>query len=545
VLKALSGFVVLTVVCGGAVAPAVAVVPTPQVSAPVAAAQLSGVLAAITEPPSARAAVRGDVARLRWWACPDAIAPTMQCATFLVPVDYRKPGGRQFTLALARVPATGEKKGSLFFNPGGPGGPGTATISTLATRLPASVRSRFDIVTWDPRGVGATLPALNSCPRPNLVLPATGVVDWPAVRSQAAASVKAANEQCQRNNAKYLGHVGTNNVVRDLDALRAAVGDKKLTYWGISYGTRIGYVYAMMFPDRIRALVLDGNISPKSTFADFSRVGSLAPDSALAFMKTASPPTYNSIIATLNGLDIAPINLGDGIQYTRWSYLTSIEGQIRYEGSWPGLIAANARIETARLATPAGAAERDRLREVANQSDGNLGQAFSVVNCLDYPQRMTTAAQDAIITHNAAIAPIYGGRMTTEYSLGCSGLSLRPDPVPTTRSATSRARIRNARVIIANATHDGATPMVWAKAMRASFASGVLIKYRGAQHGLWTQTPSTCVNNRITNYVVRLKMPRPVTCPFAPAPGTPRIDKGLDDPQSVSLRSPFDAAFAR
>ncbi|MEI6621298.1 MAG: alpha/beta fold hydrolase [Actinomycetes bacterium] len=512
------------------------------VAIPVAAAEPASTPAALSAP---RATPRGDVSTLRWRSCSLPTVPTLQCGTLLVPYDYAKPRGRQFRLAVARVPATGKKTGSLFVNPGGPGGSGVQLVPGVIGFIPQSVRAQFDIVGWDPRGIGQTRPALQSCDPTNLIAPVSGPVNWPVARSLTAAAATVANAACQRLNAKFINYLGTNNVARDLDQLRAAVGDRKLTYWGVSYGTRIGYVYALKFPDRVRAMVLDGSISPMGNFADLAQVGGLAPDSAPQFLRAASPPTYNSIIATLNGLDAVPIDLGGGVQYTRWNYLTSMEGAIRYEAAWPGMISSNAQLETARLATPAGAAQRDRLRGLVDQSDGNLGGPFSVVNCLDYADRMTAAAQDAAISHNAAVAPIYGGRMTTEYSLGCSGLSLRPDPVPSTRSAKNRARIAALPVVIANATNDGSTPLVWAQAMRQSFARGALIKYRGAEHGLWMLTPSTCVNNRITNYFVRRKHPQPVTCPFAPAPGLPRMAGLLDGQQSLFPRSPLDASFDR
>jgi pimeloyl-ACP methyl ester carboxylesterase len=387
--------------------------------------------------------------------------------------------------------------------------------------MPASVRAHFDLVSWDPRGIGATRPALQKCPQPALVLPTTGVVDWSTARADSAVVVAAANRRCQTHNSAFINHMGTNNVVRDLDRLRAAVGDRTLTYWGLSYGTRIGYVYALMYPNRIRTMALDGNIDPKGNYAGLTE-GGVALDSALRFMSSVSPPTYASIIATVNGLATAPIPLGNGKLYTRWNYLTSMSSAIPSQSSWPQLIDYNRGIETARLNTPEGERERARLLASLGTSDGNLGGAFSVVNCLDYADRMTATAQNAAIGRNAAVAPIYGGFITAEYALGCTGLSLRPDPVPTTNSPANRARIKGLPVVIANATNDGSTPMFWAQRMRASFARGVLLKYSGAQHGLWMLTPSTCINNRISDYVVARTLPTPALCPFAPPANLPR-----------------------
>ena len=474
---------------------------------------MTGAFAAV---PSAAVPItpQGDVPGIHWRSCPTPGAPTLQCGTLLVPYDYSTPGGSQFTLAVTKLPATGKKTGSLFFDPGGPGGSGTDVVEPLAGFLPTSVRATFDLIGWDPRGIGATRPVLRNCPLPRLVVPTSGTVNWTRARSRSSVVVAAANRTCQKNNARFINYMGTNNVARDLDRLRAAVGDSKLTYWAISYGTRIGYVYALMFPGRVRAMVLDGNIDPRGTFAGLTQ-GGVALDSALQFMQTVRPAIRASILATIASLDAAPIALGSGVSYTRWDYLSFMSSVIPNERSWPFIIANDQQISLARTNTPEGAAVRVQLRAQRAESDGNLGGAFSVVNCLDYADRMSASAQNAVITHNASVAPVFGGLITAEYSLGCAGLTLRPDPVPTTRPAANRARIKDVKVVIANSTNDGSTPLIWARNMRSSFASGVLIRYRGAEHGLWMLTPSTCVNNRITAYVLRLAMPTAALCPSA------------------------------
>ncbi|MDQ1307295.1 MAG: Alpha/beta fold hydrolase [Actinomycetota bacterium] len=522
VLGALLSVGVTAPVVSAAVVPALA----PPAPSEVNAAPVSGTAppvpaAPVPAAPAPATAARGEITGLRWRPCPASGTPTLQCGRLLVPYDYSQPAGPQFALAVSRVPATGRRTGSLFFNPGGPGGAGAGAVAGLSKVMPAAVRARFDLVSWDPRGIGNTRPALKSCLQPRLVLPVSGVVDWPTARAESAVVVAAANRTCQASNSSFINHMGTNNAARDLDRLRAAVGDRKLTYWGLSYGTRIGYVYALMYPNRIRAMTLDGNIDPKSNYAGLTQ-GGVALDSALRFMSSASPPTYAAIMAMVSGLDAAPIPLGNGKQYTRWNYLTTMASAIPSESSWPYVIGYNRSIETARLNTPAGAKERAKLLASLDASDGNLGGAFSVVNCLDYADRMSAAAQNSAIGHNALVAPVYGGFITAEYALGCTGLSLRPDPVPTTRSAANRARIAHLPVVIANATNDGSTPMIWALQMKASFGRGVLLKYSGAQHGLWMLTPSTCINNRITNYFVSLAFPTPTLCPFAPPANLPR-----------------------
>ncbi|MEI6622880.1 MAG: alpha/beta hydrolase [Actinomycetes bacterium] len=467
-------------------------------------------------------ALRSDVKKLAWRSCPTEAMPTLQCAILPVPFDYSKPWIGTFRLAVVRLPATGRKKGSLIFNPGGPGGAGTSSIAGFAHLMPASILSRFDFVSWDPRGIGETQPALQNCSGQFPVRPISGPVNWTTVRTASAATAAASNRICQQSNRRFINYLGTNNAVRDLDELRAALGDRKLTYWGMSYGTRIGYVYALNYPRRIRTMVLDGNIDPKGNYAGLTQSGT-ASDSALKFLASVSPPTYNSVIATRDSLDATPIDLGGGTTYSRWTYLDLVQPLMMFQGTWPSIHKIQALVNAARLPGPAGDSARDILKSTISQHDSNVGGAFSVVNCLDYADRMSATAQNAIVTKNAAKAPVFGGSLTTDYAIGCAGFTLRPDPIPTTRSATNLARLRGLEVVVSNSTHDASTPMIWADKMASSFPSATYLKYRSGQHVIWMTTPSTCVNDRISTYVLTRRHYRSHTCPFAPPPGLPTM----------------------
>ncbi|HEX3240843.1 MAG TPA: alpha/beta fold hydrolase [Solirubrobacterales bacterium] len=197
---------------------------------------------------------------------------TYECATFPVPLDYDKPSGPQVQLALLKHPASKpeQKIGSLFVNPGGPG----AGAQGLALEMPfwfgASVIDRFDVIGMDPRGVGGSTPirCFNTFQERNAAweghlnpvnLPATAAEEEAEV-----ASARAVGKGCSSYAQPLVSSMSTAEVARDMDVLRRAVGDKKLTYWGVSYGTYLGEVYANMFPDRVRAMNLDGNIEPRA-----------------------------------------------------------------------------------------------------------------------------------------------------------------------------------------------------------------------------------------------------------------------------------------
>lgn len=192
------------------------------------------------------------------------------CATAKVPLDYNDPGGRTIELAVVKRKATdpGRRIGTLFFNPGGPGGPGTVQMPQNYETFPREVRERFDIVSWDPRGVGNST-AVNCFANPE------EAADWSAnyaagfpvgekERAAFIAAYKDLSRRCEQRAPELLRHVSTADTARDLDQLRQAVGDQQLTYQGISYGTILGATYANMFPDKVRAMVLDSNWDPQA-----------------------------------------------------------------------------------------------------------------------------------------------------------------------------------------------------------------------------------------------------------------------------------------
>jgi pimeloyl-ACP methyl ester carboxylesterase len=193
-----------------------------------------------------------------WKPCADA--PGFDCATYPVPLDYRHPHGKSLDLAAVRLPASGQKIGSLFVNFGGPGGDAVATIKAVGPELFASLNDHFDIVGFDPRGTGESEDAID-CKANQETL---GVYRQPFptpenLNIKAWVGVnKRYIKRCLRLNPEILPYVSTANTARDMDLLRAAVGDRKLTYLGFSYGTFLGATYASLFPNHYRALVLDG-----------------------------------------------------------------------------------------------------------------------------------------------------------------------------------------------------------------------------------------------------------------------------------------------
>ncbi len=452
------------------------------------------------------------VSSVRWQDCPSDEAPTKQCAWVTVPRDYARPNGATLQIAISRIPATGtpsQRVGSLLWDAGGPGGESTGMVAAMSERMSAQVRKRFDFVAFDPRGIGQSRPALRDCQTPWPVRPALDPLpNWNRVQQRSAADLARANRRCLQTQPKLAAAMGTNNVARDLDRLRAALGDSQLTFWATSYGTRIGYVYALRYPERVRALILDGNLDPSAGFETLPRVGGTSADSALRSIRANMRPLYRSVISTMASLTVQPVDLGADGQFTRWNWLDLVANISAFQAAWPNIERASALVERARTSGPDGDAARSALAAVAASPNGNEGAGFSMVNCLDYADRLTADQQVGLVRGNLGQAPLMGGSLTLQYAMGCSGLGrLRPDPVPQVTTAAQRARLAKVPAVLANSTHDGSTPIVWARAMQRAF-SAPLIAYRSGQHVIWGATTSRCVNRPLDRFVLDLRIPR-------------------------------------
>jgi pimeloyl-ACP methyl ester carboxylesterase len=207
---------------------------------------------------------------LSWSACTDEGLSGLECASLKVPLDHSKPHGQQITLALSRVKHTGTTgyQGALLVNPGGPGGTGRDFASRVADGLPDSLKATYDVIGFDPRGVGGSSPSL-TCD-PNYFLP---------VRPDYLPTTKALETTWLKRSAKYaaacgkkygslLDHMKTTDAARDMDDIRAALGQKQISYYGASYGTYLGSVYATLFPSHVRRMVLDSNVKPSDVWYD-------------------------------------------------------------------------------------------------------------------------------------------------------------------------------------------------------------------------------------------------------------------------------------
>lgn len=473
----------------------------------------------------------GRVLPVAWSTCKPgsagdlAIPPNGECGMLSVPVDYAKPDGSVAQLAMIRFRATGAKIGSLILNPGGPGVSGVQAAAALSQKMPPSVRERFDIVGFDPRGVAGSTPEVScnsDADNDRLRADPVGIVYSPEGVEHLESETKAFVQRCLDKVGKdFLANVGTANVVQDLDRMRAALGDEKLTYIGYSYGTRIGALYAEKFPQNVRAMILDGAVDPNAdpneadirqaaafqkAFDDFAADCAKDPSCPLGTDPAKAVDEYHELVDPLVDQPAAttdPRGLGYG---------DSLIGTILplYSPTyWPHLKAAltalrENRTGDAMLALADQYMGRNRAGHYDNSTD-----VRSAVNCVDRPpmtDRSVAIEKDRRIRE---VAPFMNyGDFTGHAPL--STCAFWPVPATTTPHRISVSGLPP--LLVVSTTHDPATPYE-AGVDLAQQLGATLLTFEGTQHTVVFQTDQ-CVDDIAAEYLIDVSVPPPGSrCP--------------------------------
>jgi pimeloyl-ACP methyl ester carboxylesterase len=451
---------------------------------------------------------------LDWQPCDSGF----QCAQLIVPFDYAHPNGPRFTLPVIKLPAAhpAQRIGALVINPGGPGASGVQYALAARQEFPAAILDRFDIVGFDPRGVGGSQPALNCMTGPQLdTFLATD--DEPSDAAQLArviAESKLFDAQCERNSAALLPYVGTQNAARDLDVLRSALGEPRLTYLGKSYGTYLGSWYAQLFPHRVRALVLDGAVDPDASslaatvaqavgfqgaFGSFAAWCLALPGCPLGPHRsvTGAEAKTEALITRANSAPLA--NHLDGQVADGAMLLTGVADALYSKSFWPTLRTALAS---------AFAGDGTGLVELANQLYGRLpngtystlASAVTAIDCLDRPWPGTLASWRSAAATAERAAPLFGAALIWG-SLACAYWPVPAYPLPRIRAAGAPP------ILVVGTLRDPATPYRWAQALAGDLSSGVLLGWNGDGHTAYGEG-SACVDTIVNNYLINLAVPR-------------------------------------
>lgn len=530
-----------------------------------AATLAAGLLATTTTPAQARSGSEQErldriaTPSLDWGACSAGAPAGFECATVELPTDYDRPRGPTTTVALTRLPASDpeSRKGSLFFNFGGPGGEGVSTLHQISDLVVTpEVRERYDLVGFDPRGVGLSDPALCYDDAADEAAAFEGLPAFPVTRAEERAFVRQSARiarACRDEAGDVIRHASTANVARDLELLRRAAGDDTLAYQGYSYGTYLGATYARLFPDRVGSMVLDGTVDvdaysganrdPRSVGARLAQ-GPAAEEAFDAFLEqcrlagercslNALGDPSDVVGELLERLRTQPVTLdvqGTAVEYTYSLAISSIFLQLYSPSSFAGL-----SDFLVLLAQGGGEPSTTLQRQLAPAQERytSLGSSLAQL-CVDSRSILPPAAYPALADREDRLAPRFG-RFRSWVGVQCPQIGLRDGDAftgPWTQTT-------DASVLVIGTRLDPATPYANTRPFAENFADARVLTVEG--YGHTTLGVSACADSVVARYLVDGDAPADgETCaqdraPFAeqpanrgaPAPALPAPLPGL------------------
>ena len=448
------------------------------------------------------------------------------CAKIKVPLDYDNPGGETIEIAVKKRAANGDSVGSLFINPGGPGGSGIELVENVGSYFSKNLLGSYDVVGFDPRGVGASTP-IDCLTDAELDAERAGAND-PATPSATATIERAQkmNASCESKTGTpgLLDHIDTISAARDLDILRAVDGQQTLTYLGFSYGTYLGATYAELFPANTGRLVLDGAVDPSLSAEDMSLGQAKGFEASLrAYVESCQSSKLgcplsgdvdsgvSQVREFLESTKAAPLPTSDDKRPLTYDLAVyGVLGSMYQTQLWPSLTLALSQA-MGKMGDPDGSALLAIADAVSSrQSDGsysgNGAEALMAVNCLDYPvQGDNTSWEENAKAVNEA-SPTFGSQLLypDAYCQGWGHTSSRKREKITASGA--------APILVVGTTGDPATPYAWSEALAEQLESGQLLTWKGNGHTAYGRS-NDCVKKAVDTYLLNGTMPdKGLTC---------------------------------
>lgn len=466
------------------------------------------------------------VPALAWAGCGTTEVGTaagVQCATAALPMDHDDPAGEQVQIAVARVPATDQANriGSLFVNFGGPGGPAVGYLQAAGAGVFTELNQRFDIVGFDPRGVGQSTPAIDcqvgeGTGDPGLSAPTPLDVDPEALVADAQSYVDA----CLADNGEILEHLSTANVARDLDALRAAVGDEELSYLGYSYGTVIGATYASLFPDGYRALVLDGAVDAAEYFDDplsltaaqtagfeqalgrFTEACAVDQVACSGFGGTDPYLAYDRLLAAAEAQPIPADGYTPDPRPVTADEIRAVTAQLLYAKQLWGLLGA----VLAETAAGDGSTIRLLLDQVLLADDTAVDRLFTIrASEQRYPQGDLGVYLDRGAESWASFPHFWANSGYGEIPFG-----LWPVRDEDSFAGPFEASASSPAPLVIGTTYDPATPYAWSVSLADDLGTARLLTMEGDGHTAYGGN-SACIDGATETYLVDGLLPEPGT----------------------------------
>ena len=461
-----------------------------------------------SSPPPTTNEVSSDA--IVWSKCKDDPNGRSECGQLAVPFDYENPSIGSFTLFLTRLPATDPKFkiGSMLVNPGGPGFGGSAVARDAQFYFSQDLLDSFDVIGWDPRGTGKSTPAVNCIDQYDEYFGIDSTPETPEEKQAIIDMSQKFNDECVRRSGEILPYISTQATARDMNSIRQALGEEKITYFGFSYGSELGATWATMFPETVRAAVLDGASDPNATSLDQGLAQAKGFEKQLdAFLedcsKRASCAFHNggkageALDKLLVDVDAKPIVVSpDRTPVTQGVMYTAL-GQAMYSDTlWPQLERA---LADGVKGNGAGLLKLydDYLQRKPGGTYGNELEAFTAISCLDDPGPTSVAAVDEQVPVFVKAAKRFGANFAYGYSCALW-------PIPQVRRLEITGKGAGPIVVIGT-TGDAATPIESSRNAAKALEGGVFLTVKADQHtgyGL-----NFCVISTVDKYLIELTAP--------------------------------------
>jgi pimeloyl-ACP methyl ester carboxylesterase len=461
--------------------------------------------------PPAPTAESGRLDLGRWEECHDEF----RCTEFAVPLAYNDPGGNEIQIAAIVRPANAPEHriGTLFVNPGGPGSSGIAFALDAEYIFPREVIDRFDIVSFDPRGVGESSPVRCGATT-DVAYPADWSPDNDSEDDAIHDYAQLIGHECTRIEGWQLPHVGTINVARDMDRLRELLGVDTLSFYGSSYGTVLGSVYAELFPDRVRAFVLDGAIDPTRGLIDTQTAQAVAFEEALDrfledcasrrscdFYSDGDPAAaYDALVGATEEDWIPAREYENGTSATAQDLVDATARALYDERDWLQL--SFALVRASQDDDSSGVLDFFDDDDSFDGEDAEQSYAHEATLCADWGRLPKVEAYDAAEQEIQHVAPHFGPGQIYAY-LHCLYWPPSQSRLPSDINAEGARPI-----LVIGTTGDVATPYESSKALAERLDSGVLLTYERNMHTAAFNGLSTCVDEAVTLYLLDLVVPK-------------------------------------